>query len=163
MKKAAFLDRDGTIIYDVHYLSTLSDCRLLPGIIDLLQRLQQAGYLLVVVTNQSGIAKGLFDESFVEQTHTYLAQLLAAHGIKIAAFYYCPHHPTKAIRPELLHRCVCRKPLPGMLHQAAQDLNIDLAASLMIGDTARDIEAGLAASCRAYYIEVALAGDIPDI
>lgn len=160
MTKAAFLDRDGTLIYDVGYLSKISDCRFIPGVIELLQRLQAAGYELVVVSNQSGIARGYFDEAFVEQTHAFLAQQLAVEGITIAAWYFCPHHPTSSVRPELLQTCSCRKPLPGMLVQAAHDLEIDLTESLMIGDTSRDLEAGVAAGCRAFYIDDALSRDI---
>ena len=163
MKKAAFLDRDGTIIHDVGYLSNLANCRFMPGIIELLQRLQKAGYLLVVVTNQSGIARGYFDESFVEATHDFLETQLLQHGVTIAAFYFCPHHPEKSVRADLLQACDCRKPRAGMFIQAAQDLAIDLTASLMIGDSARDLEAGRAAGCRSYLIDEVLAGWISDL
>jgi D-glycero-D-manno-heptose 1,7-bisphosphate phosphatase len=162
MKKAAFLDRDGTIIYDVGYLSKLADCKFLPGAIDLLKRLQDDGYELVVVTNQSGIARGYFDEAFVQETHEFLAAQLLREGVTVKAFYFCPHHPEKAVRPDLLKDCDCRKPRAGMLVQAAQDLSIDLTASLMIGDTSRDLEAGKAAGCRAYHIDEAIAGAIWD-
>lgn len=160
MKKAAFLDRDGTIIYDVGYLSKLADCQFLPGSIDLLKKLQAAGYVLVVVTNQSGIARGFFDESFVRETHEFLGQLLLQEGISIAGFYFCPHHPEKSLRADLLKVCDCRKPRAGMLIQAAQELDIDLSSSLMIGDTSRDLEAGRAAGCKVFHIDEAIAGAI---
>lgn len=158
VKKAAFLDRDGTIIYDVGYLSDLADCRFLPGIIQLLKKLQAAEYVLIVVTNQSGIARGFFDEQFVARTHEYLAAQLAREGVNITAFYYCPHHPEKSVSSKFLVDCDCRKPRPGMLIRAAKDHDIDLKNSLMIGDTARDIEAGTAAGCKAFYIDAALEG-----
>ena len=135
----------------------------MPGVVDLLVQLQQAGYLLIVVTNQSGIARGYFDEPFVEKTHTFLADELATYGIKIAAFYYCPHHPSLATRPELMQHCSCRKPAPGMLVQAAQEFDLDLTASLMIGDSPADFEAGSAAGCKVYHINDALAGAINTI
>ncbi|MBM3886396.1 HAD family hydrolase [Candidatus Dependentiae bacterium] len=153
MKKAAFLDRDGTVIHDVHYLAQLEDCSLIPEIIPVLQYLQQAGYILVIVSNQSGVARGYFDEAFVLKTHDFLADMLAEHGIAITAFYFCPHHPTIAVRADLQQDCDCRKPKPGMLLQAAKELGVDLKASLMIGDSQRDLDAGLAAGCRAYHID----------
>lgn len=163
MNKAAFLDRDGTIIYDVHYLARLEDCRLLPGIVELLRKLQAAGYLLIVVTNQSGVARGFFDEAFVEKTHEHLRQMLAPHGITITAFYYCAHHPHTGTRKDLIKTCTCRKPMPGMLEQAAAAYDIELSASLMIGNEPYDLAAGKAAGCRAYHINEALAGAITDI
>jgi D-glycero-D-manno-heptose 1,7-bisphosphate phosphatase len=163
MKKAAFFDRDGTLIHDVGYLSKLTDCRFIPGVIDLLLSLQQAGYMLVVVTNQSGIARGYFNESFVEETHNFLAARFLEHGVTVAAFYFCPHHPEKALRKDFLKACDCRKPLPGMFMQASRDLDIDLTASLMIGDSVRDLEAGRAAGCRVFLIDEVLAAGISDL
>ncbi len=156
MKKAAFLDRDGTIIHDVGYLSKLSDVFFIPGAIDLLGQLMQAGYELVVVTNQSGVARGYFCEDFVRETHRYMSESLASRNITFAGLYYCPHHAEQAVQPFYLKDCTCRKPKPGMLVQAAQDHGYDLTSSLMIGDTARDLEAGRAAGCRVFHIDDAL-------
>ena len=156
MKKAAFLDRDGTIIHDVGYLSKLSDFLFLPGAIDLLKRLTQAGFELIVVTNQSGVARGYYEEEFVHQTHRHMCTQLAGQGIHFVGLYYCPHHPEKAVQEKFLKDCVCRKPKPGMLIQAAQDHGYDLKASLIIGDSPRDLEAGQAAGCQIFHINDAL-------
>jgi D-glycero-D-manno-heptose 1,7-bisphosphate phosphatase len=163
MNRAAFLDRDGTLIVDVNYLSDLAQLQLIPGVVDLLLQLQAAGYLLIVVTNQSGIARGYFDESFVRRTHEKLDLLLREQGVAITAWYFCPHHPDAAALAEHKQACVCRKPRPGMLYQAARNHDIDLAASLMIGDTQRDLDAGAAANCRTYLINQALAGQIEEL
>lgn len=157
MKKAVFLDRDGTIIYDVHFLSRLEDCVLLPGVASMLRSFQTAGYELIVVTNQGGIARGFFDAAFVQQTHVYLSKMLAAEGVFIKAFYFCPHHPTEAKVKDLLIDCSCRKPKPGMLLQAAADHAIDLRASFMIGNAPSDLAAGAAAGCQSFHIDTALA------
>jgi D-glycero-D-manno-heptose 1,7-bisphosphate phosphatase len=139
MNKAVFLDRDGTIIEDRDYLADPEGVVLLPGVVEGLRRLREAGYLLVVVTNQSGAARGYFTETDIHGIHDELAKQLVAEGIALDAFYYCPHGPTDG--------CRCRKPLPGMTLQAAAEWNIDLAASVTIGDKLRDVEAGTAAGC----------------
>lgn len=144
--KAVFLDRDGTINVEVQYLSQVEDFQFIPGVPWALRCLKDAGYLLVVVTNQSGIGRGLYDEAALESIHNHMHEDLAHFGASIDACYFCPHHPehgTGDYRTE----CGCRKPLPGMLQQAALDLDIDLAASYMIGDKLIDIEAGRAAGC----------------
>ena len=144
--KAAFFDRDGTLIKDAHYLSKLSQVELLPKAVDLCLQLQREGYLLIVVTNQSGIARGYFDCSFVEETHDYMSELFADHGVRFHAIYYCPHGPDD--------NCECRKPKPGMLLQAAQEHDIDLSQSLMFGDKESDIQAGIAAGCKSFDINL---------
>lgn len=144
--KAVFLDRDGTINVEVEYLSQVDDFQFIPGVPWALKRLKDAGYLLVVVTNQSGIARGYYDEAALAEIHEHMHQDLASFGASLDACYFCPHHPehgTGDYRTE----CGCRKPLPGMLERAAADLDIDLAASFMIGDKLADIEAGIAAGC----------------
>lgn len=151
--KAAFFDRDGTLIDDVNYLSSLDQITLLPGVIDLCRLLQSKGYKLFVVTNQSGIARGFFDENFVHKTHEYLADIFEKEGILFEKFYYCPHHPVHAIEEKYKQKCECRKPKPGMLLQAAQEFGIDLSQSLMFGDKELDIQAGVAAGCRSFYIQ----------
>jgi D,D-heptose 1,7-bisphosphate phosphatase len=134
MRKAVFLDRDGTIIADKGYLSDPAEIAFLPGVIDALRQLQQMGYLLVVVSNQSGIGRGYFTEDRYLQVQEQFRQLLSRRGIKLDGIYYCPHGPEEA--------CGCRKPAIGMALQAAADLNIDLAASCMVGDKDSDLEFG---------------------
>jgi len=148
-QKAAFFDRDGTLIKNVPYLSDLRDIELLPGIIDFCLQFQSQGYLLFVVTNQSGITRGFFSHDFVQETHHYLASLFADKGVIFSKFYYCPHHPSQ--------NCFCRKPSPGMLELAAQEYNLDLTQSLLFGDKNSDIQAGSAAGCKAFYIQETLA------
>jgi len=145
-RKAVFLDRDGTINVEVAYLKRVEDFQFIPGVPWALKRLKDAGFLLVVVTNQSGIGRGYYDEAALHAIHDHMHAELAAFGAAIDACYFCPHHPEHATG---LYRteCNCRKPLPGMLQQAALDLDIDLAASFMIGDKLADVEAGLNAGC----------------
>ena len=151
--KAAFFDRDGTLIKDVSYLSDLKQVELLPGIIKFCSTLQNLGYKLFVVTNQSGIARGFFDESFVEKTHIFISDIFKSNGIKFEKFYYCSHHPKESVKKELLLDCNCRKPKPGMLLRAADEFNIDLGQSLMFGDRSMDIQAGNSVGCRSFYIQ----------
>lgn len=134
MQKAVFLDRDGTIIIDKVYLNDSQQVEFLPGAIDGLKELKKNGYLLIVVTNQSGIARGLVQKENLEKIHARMQEILRAENIQIDGFYYSPHaadsnHPM-------------RKPNPGMLLQAAKEHRIDLAASFMIGDKPIDVEAG---------------------
>ena len=151
--KAAFFDRDGTLIKDVDYLSSLEQIEIIPKALQLCLCLQKLGYKLFVVTNQSGVARGFFDESFVQKTHLYLQKILEQRGIFIQKFYYCPHHPTKAKLDKYLQNCECRKPKPGMLLQAAQEFDVDLSKSLMFGDKLIDIQVGNAVGCRSFYIQ----------
>lgn len=150
--KAAFFDRDGTLIKDVPYLSKLEDVQVLPEAIKIAQMLTLQGYILFIVTNQSGIARGLFDEPFVHKTHAFLDKLLVQHGITIRQYYYCPHHPSQAILDHYRQDCYCRKPRPGMLITASDQHNINLSASLMFGNNQTDLDAGLAAGCKAFDI-----------
>lgn len=135
MKLAAFLDRDGTLIEDAHYLGDPDGVRLLPGAAEAVTRLNDAEVVTVVVTNQSGIAQGLLTEAQYEQTRRRLVDLLSAEGARIDATYHCPHHPSVS------GNCDCRKPLPGMYRQAARDHRITLDRSLYVGDRRRDVEA----------------------
>lgn len=150
-RRAVFLDRDGTINVEVQYLSQVEDFQFIPGVPWALKRLKDAGFLLVVVTNQSGIGRGLYDEAALESIHSHMHADLAKFGAAIDACYFCPHHPEHAIG-DYHQECGCRKPLPGMLQQAAQDLDIDLAASFMIGDKLADVEAGIAAGCSSLLV-----------
>ncbi|BCS34759.1 D,D-heptose 1,7-bisphosphate phosphatase [Luteitalea sp. TBR-22] len=140
---AVFLDRDGTLIEEAGYLDSLDRLALFPSTVDALRVLARAGFRLVVVTNQSGIALGLFDEDFVKRTHEALHARLDAGGARIDGWYYCPHHPAGQV-PALTTACDCRKPGPALPRQAASDLGLDLSRSWMVGDRWGDVQ--LAAS-----------------
>lgn len=145
-RKAVFLDRDGTINVEVEYLSRVEEFQFIPGAPLALKRLKDAGFLLVVVTNQSGIARGYYDEADLERVHRHMHEELESFGVEIDACYFCPHHPSHGVG-QYRQECSCRKPLPGMLLSAARELDIDLAASYMVGDKLADVEAGLKAGC----------------
>ena len=149
--QAVFLDRDGTINEEAGYLDRMEKLRLLPGAAGAIRRINESGLMAVVVTNQSGIARGLFDEAFVAQVHARLREMLRAEGALIDAFYFCPHHPTEG-RGAYLRTCDCRKPAPGMLFLAAEELRIDLNRSYMVGDTLKDIEAGAGVGARGVLV-----------
>lgn len=139
-RRAVFLDRDGTLNRDSpDYVKRWSEFAWLPGVFEPLRRLSKAGFDLVVVTNQGAISKGLTSVEAVEDLHARMRAELAAAGIEVAV-YYCPHHDVDG--------CGCRKPKPGLLLQAAKARGIDLGRSWMVGDTERDVQAGLAAGCR---------------
>ncbi len=135
--KAVFLDRDGVLIEEVHYLSDLKQVKLFSDIPRNLVRLKAHGFKLIVITNQSGVARGYFPESFVKKTHDYLKQILGSQEAFLDAFYYCPHH-TNGQKPYDLS-CNCRKPKPGLVEQAVSDYDIDVKKSFMIGDKKSDI------------------------
>ena len=156
MIKAAFFDRDDTLIKDVGYLYDLNKIVIIPGIINFCLFLQNAGYKLFVITNQSGVARGFFDEDFVKNCHKYLNELFKKQGIFFEKFFYCPHHPKSAVENRYLKDCFCRKPKPGMLLKATKEFNIDLSKSLMFGDKIIDIQAGNAAGCKSFYIQTVL-------
>ncbi len=141
--RAVFLDRDGTCNVEKHYLHRKEDWEWIPGAPEALVRLKTAGFLLVVVSNQSGIGRGYYDRAAVDALHEFVNQELRQRGAAIDAFYLCPHAPDSPAE-----ECGCRKPAPGMLLRAAKELNIDLAASWMVGDKAVDVAAALAAGCR---------------
>jgi D-glycero-D-manno-heptose 1,7-bisphosphate phosphatase len=133
MKSAVFLDRDGTMIEDVGYLDALARVAFYPWTVDAIRMLNRSGLAVVVVTNQAGIARGIFDAAFVAETHRFIDARLAAAGARIDAYYYCPHHPDGRIA-EYARACECRKPGPGMIEQAARDLDLDPRRSFMVGD-----------------------------
>jgi D-glycero-D-manno-heptose 1,7-bisphosphate phosphatase len=151
VKPAVFLDRDGTLIEERDYLDRLDLIALIPGAPAALRRLQDAGFALVLVTNQAGIARGFFDEAFVQQAHEHLATLLARDGIALDGYYYCPHHPDGAV--ERYRRvCRCRKPGTGMVEQAARDLQLDVARSFVVGDKWIDVELARNAGARGILV-----------
>jgi D-glycero-D-manno-heptose 1,7-bisphosphate phosphatase len=136
---AVFIDRDGTILDELGYLTPASSIHLYPYSIDAIRLLGRAGYAVVVITNQGGIGLGMYDSAFVDRTHAMLTEQFEAGGARVDGWYYCPHHPD-AIVPEFKRVCECRKPATGLVTAAARDLNIDLERSWVIGDQWRDIE-----------------------
>ena len=146
-RKAVFLDKDGTLVENRPFEVSAESVCLLPGTIEGLRMLHKAGYLLVVVTNQGGIAQGWLTEDNLADIEVALRIRLASASIPLAGFYYCPHHPQGLI-PRHTTSCTCRKPRSGMLQQAARELRIDLARSWMVGDILHDVEAGRSAGCR---------------
>ncbi|MCC7022362.1 MAG: HAD family hydrolase [Thermomicrobiales bacterium] len=160
MKRALFLDRDGTLVEPRHYPSTPSDLVLQPGIGPLLRMFAAAGWELVVVTNQSGLARGYFTEEALERMHDRLREMLRVWGVELHAIYACPHH-IEGIVPHLAVHCRCRKPQPGMLLEAAEDRGIDLSRSWMVGDILDDVEAGNRAGCRTVLVDLGTEG-VPD-
>lgn len=158
-RPAVFLDRDGTIIEEVDYLSSEDQVTLLPSAAPAIRALNAGGYTVVVVTNQSGVARGLFDERRVRAVHEAIDRLLEPHGARIDAYYYCPHLPD-ASDPRYRQACECRKPAPGLLLQAQRDLDVDLRRSWIVGDRWRDVAAGGAAGARGILVRTGYgAGD----
>ena len=145
MTSAVFLDRDGVINVDHGYVSTWEQFEFLAGVPEALRELQDAGYLLIVVSNQSGIGRGYYSECDLHTLNQAIAEHLSnTAGVTLSGFYHCPHHPTEA-EGEFRQQCDCRKPAPGMIQQAALDHGIDVKTSLLVGDKDSDIEAGRAA------------------
>ena len=151
VKRAVFLDRDGTLNVDVGYLHRLEDLELFPWTADALRLLKRAGYTLVVVTNQSGIAHGLIDQAFVQICHDEMRRRLQRGGADLDALYFCNHHPRGAI-PELSVDCRCRKPLPGMVEDAVRDHGIDPTRSWVIGDKWLDVNLGHAVGAKSILV-----------
>ena len=149
-KRAVFLDRDGTINVEKDYLYRIEDFEFVPGAIEAIKLLKDNGFIVVVVTNQSGIARGYYQESDVVKLHSYVDRLLATEGTSVDSWYHCPHHPDGKDPYDLA--CDCRKPLPGMLLKAARDLDLNLGDSWMVGDKLVDVEAGLAAGCKSLLV-----------
>lgn len=146
MNKAIFLDRDGVINKEIGYVFRTEDFKLTNDIIPALKKLQEAGYLFVVVTNQSGIAKELYTHEDVKKVHAYMLALLNSEGIRISEIYYCCHHPD--VEP-----CICRKPDSGMIEKGLARFKIDPSQSYLIGDKERDVQAAEKAGVKAFHIE----------
>lgn len=154
-QKAIFLDRDGTINKYVGFLRDINQFELIEGVSEAIKRINASGYLCIVVTNQPVIARGEVTISQLDEIHNKMETLLGLEGAYIDGLYYCPHHPNKGFEgeiPELKFDCECRKPKPGMLLKAAEDFNIDLSGSWMIGDGENDIKAGANAGCKTCLI-----------
>ena len=151
-QKALFLDRDGVINVDHGYVGKYEDFEFVEGIFDIILKFQNNGYLPVIVTNQSGMARGYYSEMDFQALMARVQKDFSSHGIVNIPVYFCPHHP-QGIVEQYATACKCRKPLPGMLNQAAQELNINLKSSLLIGDSWRDIEAASAAGVsKSFYL-----------
>lgn len=160
MNRAVFFDRDGTVNVEVGYLSNLNQLRLIPGAGEAIRRLNEAGLKVVLVTNQSGIARGYFSESFVRETHVLLEQMLRKEGAVIDGIYYCPHHP-KAGNSHYTMACDCRKPGTGLIDRAARELGIDVKQSFVVGDKWSDVELGQRAGARSILVRSGFAPDDP--
>lgn len=150
--KAIFLDRDDTIIEDAGYISDPEQVKLIKGVPKALAQLREIGFKLVVVTNQSGVARGIFAEKALGEIHNRLRQLLSKEYVQLDNIYYCPYHP-EGIVPKYRKESDLRKPSPGMLLVAAEEMDIDLDNSWMIGNSSRDIEAGLQAGCKTILLD----------
>ncbi|HET7318622.1 MAG TPA: HAD family hydrolase [Nitrospirota bacterium] len=160
MNSAVFLDRDGTVIEEVGYLSDLKQLRLIRGAAAAIRGLNDAGFKVVLVTNQSGVARGYFTEAFVRETHDLLEKMLGLEGAHLDGVYYCPHHP-KAGNSPYTAACDCRKPGTGMLEQAARDLGIDIRASFVVGDKWSDVELGQRAGAHSVLVGTGYGPDDP--
>ena len=160
-KPAAFLDRDGVLNVDRGYAYKSEDIEMISGAAAAVRLLNKAGYYVFVVTNQSGVARGLYSEAAIEQVHRHMQDILKAEGAHIDAFYYCPHHPDGSVK-EFAIQCRCRKPEPGMLEQAAREWPVDLGRSFLIGDRDHDLAAATAFRVRGVKFD-ADAGPLLDL
>ena len=153
--KAIFLDRDGVLIRERgDYTWLMEDMQINEGVPEVLKKYNQAGYILIIISNQAGIGKGLYTKEEVDFLHHQLLRFLSAKGAIIEEVYYCPHHPTTG-------KCLCRKPLGLLLEKAMARFNIDPKQSYFIGDADRDVEAGIAAGVKPYQLEVN--GRLPEL
>ena len=149
--KAVFLDRDGVINEERGYVHTLEDFVLLPGVVAAIRYLRSSGFKVIVVTNQSGVARGFFEVTAVDRLHRHFQGILSAAGEQVDAIYCCPHYP-KGVVEEFAHTCDCRKPMPGLLLRAARELNLNLSASYLVGDKLSDIQAGRRAGVKKTFL-----------
>lgn len=154
-QKAVFLDRDGTINRYVGFLRNIDDFELIDGVAEAIRKINESGYLAIIVTNQPVIARGEVTLEELQEIHNKMETMLGQEGAFVDAIYYCPHHPDKGFegeRPEYKMVCDCRKPKPGMLVEAAKKYNVDLSQSYMVGDGKNDVEAGKAAGCKTILV-----------
>jgi D-glycero-D-manno-heptose 1,7-bisphosphate phosphatase len=152
MNKAVFIDKDGTLIYDVPYNADPSLIRLQEGAAPGLKQLKDHGYLLILISNQSGVAHGYFKEEALNGVREKLQHELRKDGVQLDGIYFCPHHPQGTVKQYAVN-CECRKPRPGMIVEAARQFDIDLSQSWMIGDILHDVEAGNKAGCSTILID----------
>lgn len=151
MNRALFLDRDGVLNFDHGYIGKIADFEVIPGVFEALAQAVSLGYRLIIITNQSGIARGYFSEADYRRLEDHMVNLFAARAIHFAGIYHCPHHPDGAVRA-LAITCGCRKPSPGMILQACAEHDLDLSRSILVGDKRSDIEAGEAAGVGYSYL-----------
>jgi D-glycero-D-manno-heptose 1,7-bisphosphate phosphatase len=151
MNKAVFLDRDGTIIEDSGYINHPVQVHFIPGAIGAIKKLNAAGYKVIVITNQSGVARGLFSEDMLQTVDKYIQKTILNGGAHLDGLYYCPHHPEHGIYP-YKQECDCRKPNPGLIKKAAKEHQIELGSSFMIGDHSTDITAGHRAGVKTIFV-----------
>ena len=161
MDRVVFLDRDGTINEEVEYLYRPEDLRFLPGVPEAIKRLNGAGFKVVVITNQAGVARGYYTEADVERLHSYMNRLLEEKGAHIDGFYYCTHHPEHGIG-EYKKDCECRKPKTGMFLRAEKDFPADKEHSFMVGDKLIDVEAGKNYGVRAVLVGTGYGKELKD-
>ena len=160
VNKAVFLDRDGTVNEEVGYLRDIDKLVLIPGVAGAIRRLSDAGFKIVLVTNQSGVARGYFPEALVHEAHARLDEMLKQEGARIDAVYYCPHHPT-AGNSRYTVDCDCRKPRTGLLDRAARDMDINVSHSYMVGDKWSDVELGQRAGAITILVQSGFSHDDP--
>lgn len=156
MERAVFLDRDGTIIEDFGYIDEIDRVKFVPSAGKSIKLLNDNGFMVFIITNQAGVARGYFSEETVEKINNYIKESFAQKGALIDAFYYCPHH-MEGVVEEYRRDCYCRKPNPGMIEEAARNFSINLEGSFVIGDKNSDIEAGHRAGCKT----ILLTGGVP--
>jgi D-glycero-D-manno-heptose 1,7-bisphosphate phosphatase len=150
-RKAVFIDRDGTMSDEVGYVNHPTRFRLLPHTAEAIHTLNENGWLVVVITNQSGVARGYFTEDLLREINENMRRELATAGARLDGIYYCPHHPSAGTAP-YRHDCLCRKPKPGLIHRAADELDIDLGKSWMVGDRYGDVAFARAAKVKAALV-----------
>jgi D-glycero-D-manno-heptose 1,7-bisphosphate phosphatase len=150
---AVFLDRDGTINVDKHFVHRIDQWEWIPGAVEAIRGFNQLGFRVIVVSNQAGIARGYYTEEDVRRLHEHVRRVLEEMGARVDAFYFCPHHP------DLGPACPCRKPLPGLLLQAQRECGLDLSRSFMIGDKVIDVLAGRAAGANPLLVETGYGRD----
>ena len=151
MRRAVFLDRDGTMIHEAGYLSRHEDLRWFPWTTEAIRLLNRAGFLVCVTTNQGGIGLGFFTQTFVDELHARMTDTIEAGGARVDGWFYCPHHPS-AIIEALRVDCDCRKPRPGMIRQAAERLGIDPSQSFVVGDKLADVALAESAGARGVLV-----------
>lgn len=152
MNKAIFLDRDGTVNIEKHYLYKIEDFEFIPGAVDAMRVLQNAGYKLIIITNQSGIGRGYYTERDFEILNNWMLEELVKLGVRINKVYYCPHHPNAKIEM-YRKKCNCRKPALGLFFQAVKEFDLDLSKCFSVGDKARDCKICEQTECRGFLIE----------